>query len=200
MTNLPSMLMGIKLLRHAWTRPILRTIRETQHVVVGAVQLWPPWNNVFNHLYEGTAQSQVLNSVHIIVKWKIVQFSSFFLVLPSQRRMCLSIAEIKQRFLLALIFCLKPSPASFTTWCQPGGIQSQKWYHEWCIRWKNAFTLASTQRAVVANTVMEKYEGYSNKSASWNQENISERCLIQSKGDELVPEPQLWHRFPNISI
>lgn len=81
-------------------------------------------------------------------------------------------------FLLALIFCLKPSTAPFTTWCQPGGIQSQKWYHEWCIRWKNAFTLASTQRAVVANTVMEKYEGYSAESALWNQESIYECCLI----------------------
>lgn len=77
----------------------------------------------------------------------------------------------------------KPSPALFaSTWCQPGGIQSQKLYHEWCIRRKNAFTLATTQWAVVANTVMEKCEGYGDENVLWNREDICECCLLLSWG------------------
>lgn len=62
MTNFASRLMGNQVVDARVTRPILRKVRETWHVVVGVVQLWPPWNNVFNHLCLGTAQSQVLNS------------------------------------------------------------------------------------------------------------------------------------------
>lgn len=61
-------------------------------------------------------------------------------------------------------------------------FQSQKLYHEWCIRRKNAFTLATTQWAVVANTVMEKYEGYGDENVLWNLEDICECCLLLSWG------------------
>lgn len=137
-------------------------------------QLWPPWNNVLQIIFirEKLRVSSVLNLVDFIENWEIVQFSFFF----PHRDPCLSIAELTAQhcFLLALIFCLKPSPALFTTWCQPGGIQSQKLYHEWCIRWKNAFTLASPQRAVVANTVMEKI---------WRLQR--QKCIMK-------PEKHLW--------
>lgn len=78
---------------------------------------------------------------------------------------------------LILLKNQKPSaPLAASTWCQPGGIQSQKWYHEWCIRRKNAFTMATTQWAVVANTVMEKYEGYGDENILRNRKGICECC------------------------
>ena len=108
------------------------------------------------------------------------------------RSSCWSVQEIKKLDTISLSPHLqnqKPSPATPTTtttttstWCQPGEIQSQKLYHEWCIRWKNAFTPATTQWAVVANTVMEKCEGYRDENVLWNREDICECCLLLSWG------------------
>lgn len=93
------------------------------------------------------------------------------------------------------------SPALLATRCQPGGIQSQKLYHEWCIRWKNAFTLASTPPTVVANTVMEKCEGYGDENVLWNREGVGECCLISSRGNASArPELQLMGRKKKISL
>lgn len=118
------------------------------------------------------------HSLEMLVNTKAKQFKTIFFSCPP-----ISFLSIPQ------------SPALLATWCQPGGIQSQKLYHEWCIRWKNAFTLASTPPTVVANSIMEKCEGYGDENVLWNRKGIGKCCLISSWGNASArPELQLMGR------